>query len=122
VPADEQLRLLLDADLSSRALVRILSEQLGHDVLAAGLDDDLKQLDDRILFTVAQEEQRILVTHNSHDFPDILREWAEARRTHHGCVISTIATNDYGEMQRRFARWFQQFPSRQDWVDRAVYL
>ncbi|MGH7188954.1 MAG: DUF5615 family PIN-like protein, partial [Acetobacteraceae bacterium] len=61
--APEQLRLLLDSDMSSHNLVRIL-EDTDHDVLAAGLRDDLKQLDDPILFSFAQNEQRIMITHN----------------------------------------------------------
>jgi hypothetical protein len=119
--AAERLRLLLDADLSSRRLIRILTEQV-RDVLAAGLSDDLQQLDDAVLFAVAQEERRIVITHNSHDFPDILREWAEAGRSHHGCILSFLPTNAYGEMSDRFARWFRQFPSQRDWIDRAVIL
>ena len=107
--------------MSSQSLVRILSER-GHDVLAAGPSDDLRQLDDPILFAVAQEQRRILITHNSHDFPDILRELAEAGRSHHGCIISHLPTNAYGEMAHRFGRWFQRFPSRGDWIDRAVSL
>ena len=117
----EPLRLLLDADLSSRGLVRLLRER-GHDVLAAGRTDDLKQLDDPILFAVAQQERRLMITHNVHDFPDILRDWAEAGRSHHGCILSFIPTNAYGEMIRRFDRWFQQFPSENDWIDRVVIL
>jgi hypothetical protein len=121
VAANEPLRLLLDADLSSHSLVRILGER-GHDVLAAGLNDELKQLDDPILFAVAQEERRVMTTHNFYDFPGILREWAEAGRSHSGCIISHLPTNAYGEMARRFDRWFQQFPSQSDWIDRAVIL
>jgi hypothetical protein len=117
----EPLRLLLDCDLSSRGLLRAVSE-LGHDVLAAGRSDDLRQLDDRILFAVAQDERRLMVTHNSHDFPDILREWAEAARSHHGCVTSHLPTNADGEMSRRFDRWLQLFGSQADWIDRAVRL
>ena len=119
--AGKPLRLLLDADLSSQSLVRILKE-LGHDVLAAGLDDDLKQLDDPILFGVAQQEARVMITHNFHDFPDILRDWAEAGRSHHGCILSPLRTNAYGEMTRRFEAWFRKFPARNDWLDRAVVL
>lgn len=119
--AHEPLRLLLDADLSSHSLVRILSER-GRDVLAAGLSDDLKQLDDPILFAVAQAERRVMITHNFHDFPDILREWAEAGRSHQGCIVSYLPTNAYGEMAQRFDRWFREFASQNDWVDRAVIL
>jgi hypothetical protein len=117
----EPLRLLLDADLSSHSLVRIVTER-GHDVVAAGLADDLKQLDDPILFAVAQSQGRLTLTHNSNDFPDILRAWADAGRRHHGCIISTVPTNAYGEMQRRLDRRFQLYPSQQDWLDRAVFL
>jgi len=119
--APERLRLLLDSDMSSHSLARILTEA-GHDVLAAGLRDDLKQLDDPILFSFAQSEERIMITHNLADFPDLLAEWAAAGRSHHGCILSQLPTNAFGEMKRRFERWFGQFPSPSDWLDRAVYL
>lgn len=121
MPAPEQLRLLLDADMSSHSLVRLL-EDAGHDVLAAGLRGDLKQLDDPILFSYAQSEQRIVVTHNVADFPDILGEWATAGRAHHGCILSTLPTNAFGEMKRRFELLLGRFPAPGDWLDRAVYL
>ena len=117
----DPLRLLLDCDLSSHALTRILSER-GHDVLAAGLDDELEQLDDPILFAVAQEQRRVLATHNFHDFPDILRDWAEAGRSHHGCILCFLPTNAHAGMSKRFDRWFERFPSQEDWIDRTVSL
>jgi hypothetical protein len=110
--AHEQLRLLLDSDMSSHSLVRIL-ETAGHDVLAAGLRDELKQLDDRILFAFAQHEERVMITHNLADFPG---------RVHHGCILSALPTNAFGEMERRFEIWFGHFPSPGQWLDRAVYL
>lgn len=119
--APEQLRLLLDADMSSHSLVQVL-ETAGHDVLAAGLRDDLKQLDDPILFAFAQSERRIMITHNLADFPDILAEWAVAGGSHHGCILSALPTNAFGEMKRRFELWFGRFPTPGDWLDRAVYL
>ncbi len=117
----EPLRLLLDADLLSRSLVRMLTER-GHDVAAAGLVDELKQLDDPILFAVAQEQRRVMITHNVHDFPDILRAWAEVGHSHHGCILGFLPTNAFGEMGRRFDRWFQQFPSPGEWIDRVAAL
>ena len=113
--------MLLDADLSSRSLVRILTGR-GLDVVAAGLVDELKQVDDPILFAAAQEQGRLIVTHNSHDFPDVLREWADAGRRHHGCIISAVPTNAYGELERRFDRWLELYPSQDNWLDRAVFL
>jgi hypothetical protein len=121
VEGREPLRLLVDADMSSRALVRILSGR-NFDVVAAGLTDELKQLDDPILFAVAQEQRRVTVTHNAHDFPDILREWGDVGRSHHGCVISFLPTNAYGEIERRLDRWFELYPAQDDWIDRAVIL
>jgi hypothetical protein len=119
--AADALRILLDADVSSRALVRILTGR-GYDVVAAGLVEELKQLDDPILFAVAQEQRRLVLTHNTHDFPDILREWADAGRRHHGCIISAVPTNAYREMEQRLERWFRLCPSPDDWIDRAVFL
>jgi transposase-like protein len=122
VPAKaEPLRLLVDADLCSRSLLRFLTER-GYDILAAGLVDTLKQLDDAILFAAAQEQHRLVLTHNAHDFPDIVRDWAEAGRRHHGIVISCIPTNAYAEMQRRLDRWLALYPANEDWIDRAVFL
>ena len=121
MPAHEPLRLLLDADLSSHWLVRIL-EEARHDVLAAGFRDDLKQLDDEILFAFAQQERRVTITHNTADFPDILVTWAESGRSHHGCILSHVATTAFGEMERRLDRWFERFPRQDDWLDRAVHL
>ena len=121
MPAREPLRALLDADLSSHGLVRIL-EDAGHDVLAAGFRNDLKQLDDEILFAFAQQERRVTITHNTADFPDILVAWAEAGRSHHGCILSHLPTNAFGEMERRFDLWFDRFPTPDDWLDRAVHL
>lgn len=91
-------------------------------MLAAGAVEDLKQLDDPVLFAAAQELGRVLATHNVHDFPAILRDWAEAGRSHRGCMLSFVATNDFGEMSRRFDRWFRLFPAASDWIDRAVVL
>jgi len=120
VPDGERLHLLLDVDMSSRALVEMLRRS-GHEVLAAGTDE-LKQLDDPILFAFAQTERRIVVTHNAADFPDVLREWAAAGRSHHGCMLSHLPTNAFAEMRRRFEGWFTAFPSPEDWIDRAVHL
>lgn len=112
---------MLDADLSSRALLEVINRH-SHDVVAAGLVPDLKQLDDPPLFAVAQEQKRIMITHNVHDYPDILRDWADAGRSHHGSILSHVPTNAYGEMERRLQRWFDRYPRAEDWTDLAVIL
>ena len=116
------LRLMLDSDLSSRPLAHFLADERGHDVLAAGFRDDLEQLDDPILFALAQQEQRIMITHNFHDYPDVLRQYGEAGRSHRGCIISYIPTNVYREMMSRLDRWLAAFPRNDDWIDRGVSL
>lgn len=117
----EPLLLLLDSDMSSHGLRRALAGR-GHDVVAAGLRSDLRQLGDPLLFALAQAEERIVITHNVRDFPDILAAWAQVNRSHHGCVLSHLPTNAFAEMARRFDRWFERFPSRRDWLDRVVHL
>ena len=107
--------------MSSRTLLRLLSER-GHDVLAAGFDSELERLDDPVLFAFAQRERRLLITHNSHDYPEILREWGEAGRSHHGCILSFLPTNDFSELASRLDRWFQQRSSNEDWIDLVVAL
>ena len=37
-------------------------------------------------------------------------------------VISFVPTNAFGEMERRFARCFELYPTQADWIDRAVIL
>lgn len=112
----ERLRILLDCDMSSHALVRILGD-MGHDVVAADVEDELQPLPDPLLFAAAQSLERIVITHNIADFPDILRDWAESGRTHHGCIISTIPTNAYAEMEKRLSACLAAYPRQDDWRD-----
>lgn len=115
------MHLLLDCDLSSRGLVRLL-EKRGHDVLAAGLVGGLRELDDVDLFELAQREHRIVLTHNLADFPDILVDWGQSGRTHHGCILSRLPANAYAEIVRRLDRWLMVYPTQGAWRDLAVWL
>jgi hypothetical protein len=71
------LRLLLDAHLSGARIAEPLRAR-GHDVHAAD-----------------EERERILVTFDVKDFPDIARRWAEAERPHAGLAI--VVGIDHGE-------------------------
>jgi hypothetical protein len=53
----------------------------GHDVRALDQEPALEGLEDDDVLALASEEHRILVTHNIHEFPNILREWAAAQRS-----------------------------------------
>jgi predicted nuclease of predicted toxin-antitoxin system len=80
------MRLLLDAHLSGKVIGRHLRRG-GHDVFALDERQDLEGIDDPEVLALAASENRILVTHNVKDFPDILRDWAEEGRPHSGCIV-----------------------------------
>ena len=63
-----------------------------------------------------------MVTRNFHDFPDILREWAQFGRRHRGCIVSFLPTNDYAGMERALVRVFALLPMQEQWADQIVYL
>ena len=113
--------MLLDCDLCSRGLVRLL-EKRGHDVLAAEFMAGIRELDDPELFELAQRERRIVITHNLADFPDILVDWGQAGRKHHGCILSRLPANAFAEIVRRLERWLAAYPSQGSWRNLAVWL
>ena len=75
------MRLLLDAHVSGPCIGRWLEAE-GHDVRALDQDPMLEGMDDEEVLSAAAADERILVTHNTRDFPAILREWAAAQRPH----------------------------------------
>jgi hypothetical protein len=80
------LRFLLDAHVSGRSIGRRLQED-GHDVRALDQELVLEGLGDDRVLALAAEEQRILVTNDIGDFPRMLRQWAEAQRSHAGVIL-----------------------------------
>ncbi|MBO0685056.1 MAG: DUF5615 family PIN-like protein [Candidatus Dormibacteraeota bacterium] len=117
----DQLRLLLDAHISSSAVGKRLREP-GHDVFALDEHADLEGIDDPDLLELATSESRILVTHNVRDFPDILRAWAEGGRNHAGCVIVVgIALNEFGPLFDAIEVALGQEPSQNAWVNRPAF-
>jgi predicted nuclease of predicted toxin-antitoxin system len=116
------VRLLLDAHVSGPRVGRRLQAR-GHDIRALDQEPALEGLDDEEVMALAWEERRILVTHNIRDFPDILREWAAAQRSHAGAILA------YGIDHREFAlivsgieRWLELYPEPAQWIDLAVVL
>jgi len=116
------VRLLLDAHVSGPRVGRRLTDG-GHDVRALDQEPALEGLEDDDVMALAWEERRILVTHNIRDFPDILREWAAAQRSHAGAILV------YGIDHREFAliasgieRWLELYPEPAKWVDFAAVL
>jgi Domain of unknown function (DUF5615) len=115
------MRPLLDAHVSSRRIGRPL-ERRGHDVVAIGADPQLAALADEELLAYAAGDRRIVVTHDLQEFPQLLREWAEARRSHAGCLPVTHRTGDYGAILRAIDAAFERTPEQRGWVDRAEFL
>lgn len=80
------MRLLVDADVSARRIVRRLRDA-GHDVVALGENPELSALGDAEVLELATSEHRIVVTHSGRDFVPLLRTCGEAQRVHTGCIL-----------------------------------
>ncbi|HEX6539651.1 MAG TPA: DUF5615 family PIN-like protein [Candidatus Dormibacteraeota bacterium] len=116
------MRLLLDAQLSGRVIGRHL-RTAGHDVLALGDQRDYEGIDDAAVLELASREGRVLITHNVKDFPDILREWAEAGHHHAGCMIIVgVALNEFGELTRVIDAALAALPEQGAWRDHPLFV
>ncbi|MBI4729660.1 MAG: DUF5615 family PIN-like protein [Acidobacteria bacterium] len=116
------MRLLLDANLSARRIGGPLRGE-GHDVLALSEHPELEGLSDPEVLALAAEQARILVTRNSRDFAPLLREWAEARRHHAGCVlIWTLGHHQFASILNGVRRLLAERPRQREWQDIAVAL
>lgn len=60
---------------------------LGHDVVAAQADEELKRLDDESLLEWAWVRRRIVVIGNVKDFAPITAKWARTGKPHAGCIL-----------------------------------
>lgn len=116
------MRLLLDAHLSGRVIGRHLREK-GHDVYALDEHRELEGIDDEELLALATDENRILVTHNVKDFPDILRGWAEEGRSHAGCIVIVgIQLDQFALLIRATEAAIDAGPDQEGWVNRSLLV
>jgi hypothetical protein len=116
------VRLLLDAHVSGPNVGRRL-QTAGHDVRALDQEPALEALEDDHVLALATSDKRILVTHNISDFPAILRDWAEAGRSHAGVIlVYGIAHHEFGLLVRGIQRWLELRPDQDDWRDHAAVL
>jgi predicted nuclease of predicted toxin-antitoxin system len=116
------VRLLLDAHVSGPRIGSLLQEK-GHDVRALDQEPELEGLADDDVLALATEEERILVTHNIRDFPEIVRDWMEAQRPHAGVIL--VYGVDHSEFQTiagGIQRWLDLYPESDDWTDLAAVL
>jgi hypothetical protein len=116
------VRFLLDAHVSGPRVGERLPGQ-GHDVRALDQEPALEGIDDEEVMALAAEEKRILVTHNIRDFPDILREWAIAGRSHAGAIlVYGIDHREFTLIVRGIERCLVRYPEPEQWVDLAVVV
>lgn len=116
------MRLLLDAQFSGRVIGRNLRGQ-SHDVFALDEHAELEGVDDPEVLALAAQDGRILITHNVQDFPDVLREWAEAGREHAGCIIlAGIRLDQFGLLIRCIEVAIDRVPNQQRWLNRSMQV
>ena len=79
------MKLLLDEMISGKVAERLRDR--GHDVTAVVSDEGLRGSSDPVVFAIAQEQGRAVVTYNRADFEPIAGAHGEVNRTHCGLVI-----------------------------------
>jgi len=116
------MRLCLDAHLSGRVVGRHLRGKK-HDVFALDEHPDLEGIDDPEVLALATSDHRILVTHNVRDFPEILREWAEAGQAHSGCIVLVgIQLDQFSLLIRSIEAALEAGPDQDGWVNRSLLV
>lgn len=111
------MRLLLDAHVSGPSVGGQLSDK-GHDVRALDQEPEHEGLEDEDVLALASEDERILVTHNVADFPELLREWAAGGRSHAGVIlVYGIEHSEFGLILRGIEHWLELRPRQEEWLD-----
>jgi predicted nuclease of predicted toxin-antitoxin system len=116
------VRLFLDAHISGRRIATALRRK-HRDVRAADEERALDGMTDEELLQLATEENRIMVTCNVADFPDIARRWAEVQRTHSGLAILVgIDHREFGVILRVIERALVSRSDQEEWTDLTVFV
>ena len=113
------MRFLLDAHVSGPRVGTLLRGR-GHDVRALDQEPALEGLEDAEVLALATSERRIVVTFNVHDFPEILRDWATAGRSHAGVLlVYGLRHDEFSPLVRAIERAVKRHPKQPGRVDRA---
>ena len=116
------MRLLLDAHLSRRMIADPLRKSR-HDVLALQEEPTLDGLDDEDVLAFAAGERRILITRNSRHFGPLTRLWAEAGRSHAGCIlIWSYRHDEYASIIRGIEHLPADTPLQEEWQNLVLAI
>ena len=116
------MRLLLDAHVSSRRIATPL-RKAGHDVRAADEERELDGWADEELLALATAEQRVMITFDVKDFPDIARRWAEAGRAHAGlAIVVGMDHGEFGMVLRALEGALAEPPGQGDWANLTCFV
>lgn len=116
------MRLLLDAHVSGPRIAAPLRDA-GHDVRAVDEERGLDGWEDEELLTLAAGEQRVMVTFDVKDFPEIARRWAEAMRPHAGlAIVVGIDHGEFGTILHALQGLFDERADAEAWRDRTLFV
>jgi hypothetical protein len=92
-------------------------------VLAINEDTELAALPDPAVLSLAAREGRMLITFNHRDFAPLVRDWAEARHDHAGCVIVYgIDHSEFGLLLMRLRTLLESRPIQNEWPSLTLPL
>lgn len=116
------MRLLLDAHISGPRVAESL-RKAGHEVRAVDEERELDGWGDEALLGLAADEERVMVTFDVKDFPDIARRWAEAGRRHAGlAIVVGIGHGEFGMVLRVLESLFEERDDPASWRDCTCFV
>ncbi len=116
------MRLLLDAHISGPRIAEALRER-GHDVRAADEERELDGWADEELLALATAEERVMVSFDVKDFPDIARRWAESGRPHAGlAIVVGIDHSEFGTILQILGKLFEEGAEPDQWSERTLFV
>lgn len=112
-------RLLLDANISGRAIGRALRDR-GHDIHAIDAEKNLEGLKDENVLELAISENRVLITANVGDFLPLIAALAASSRSHTGCILipNSFRNEDFGPLISAIDSELKTTPP-DSWTDRV---
>jgi hypothetical protein len=119
-------RFLLDEQISPAIARGLRRQSAARTVLALAEWEDGRFLgaSDELILSAAAAQKLILVTYDRRTIPPLLKNWAEAGRSHGGVVFGdekTVPASDIGGLMRALLQ-LAQASARWDWTSRVCFL